>query len=71
MRESETPRVLRPGIFWTLAAVTREPKVLLVRPGLTKPSKKKSAAEMFVKLLHVNPLTLTPVHHNSQLMNSN
>ena len=65
MRESETPRVLRPGIFWTLAAVTREPKVLLVRPGLAKPPKEKSSADMFATLLHVNPLTLIPVHHSS------
>ena len=64
MRDSETPRVLRPGIFSTLAAVTREPKVLLVRPGLAKPSKEKSAAEMFAMALQVNPLTFTPVHHN-------
>lgn len=51
--------MFRPGIDWTLAPVTREPRVLLVEPGLANPSKKKSLAEKFV--LQVNPFILVPV----------
>lgn len=51
--------MFRPGIDWTLAPVTREPRVLLVSPGLANPSKKKSFAEKFD--LQVNPFTLIPV----------
>jgi hypothetical protein len=34
MRETETPRVLRPGTFSTLVPMTTEPEVVLVALGL-------------------------------------
>ena len=60
MRERATPRVLSPGIFYTLTTITRDPMVLLVKPSFTNPSKKKSIAVMFVASLQLNPFTFTP-----------
>ncbi|WRX23867.1 hypothetical protein QQP08_017006 [Theobroma cacao] len=62
MRERETPRVLRPGIFSTLAPVTSDPMVLLVKPGLARPAKKKSSAPTLEGFLQGNPFTFTPVY---------
>ncbi|KAK1319092.1 hypothetical protein QJS10_CPB04g01164 [Acorus calamus] len=58
MRASETPSVLRPGIFCTFAPVTTEPMVVLVAPGFASPSKKKSVA-FNEPSLHANPFSLT------------
>lgn len=55
MRASDTPRVLSPGIFGTLASVTTEPVGVLVTPGLAITSEWKSAAETFAAL-HGYPL---------------
>lgn len=53
MRDMETPMVLRPGIFSTLAPVTRDPMVLFVGPGLEMPINEKSEAEIVSAGLHV------------------
>lgn len=60
MRDMDTPRVFSPGIFSTLAPVTREPMVLLVAPGVASPLKKKSASVTFAAGLQANPFSLTP-----------
>lgn len=57
MRESDTPSVLSPGTFSTLAPVTTEPTELLVAPGLARTLEKKSSAVAFA--LHGNPFTFT------------
>lgn len=69
MRASETPRVFRPGIVWTLAAVTVEPNVLFVAAGFANLSEKKSISEKFA--LQGNPLTLIAViDHNKSMIES-
>ena len=58
MRARETPRVLRPGTFSTLAPVTTAPVVVLAAaPGLASTPEKKSSAVAFA--LHGNPFTFT------------
>jgi len=44
--------VLSPGIISTLAAVTKDPTVLLITLGFAKPSKKNSAVVTFDYALH-------------------
>lgn len=61
MRDRDTPRLLSPGIASTLAAVTTEPKVVLVAFALAMMSDKKSEAFAFEASLQVNPFTFTPV----------
>ena len=63
MRERDTPSVLSPGIFSTLAPVTSEPKMLSAALGLANMSEKKSDAFTLDAGLHVKPLTFTAVNH--------
>lgn len=65
-RDIEMPKVLRPGIFSTLAVVTTDPTEPVIFPGFARPSKAKSEAVMFASLLHAKPLTSTPAR-NSKL----
>ena len=60
-RDSDTPSVLRPEIFCTLAAVTTDPIKLLGTPSLARPSKKKSDALIFAASLHAYPFSFVPV----------
>jgi len=60
MRERETPSVLSPGRFITLAPVTKAPNVLLVRPGFASACEKKSRDVTLAASLQGKPLTLIP-----------
>ena len=58
IRAMPTPRVLRPGI---LAGFTKEPRRLLVFPGMLRPEAKKSSDVTSFGSLQNSPFTKTTI----------